>query len=172
MSGRNHLKTPHTPYPQDIHDAEDQCGSYAASHPGRFDEEVFQLVAAAGLAPGGETHERPARFRDVGSSLGQPVRPQGQVLRMGQQVVAVSRIGQGRLSRLGASPGLPSSCCVNSKWYCMPGSPSSTPPVAGVPCEAVKLAQSEPFAVEADNRVELIGGTRDAHAPRRRRSGP
>ena len=74
----------------------DERGGDPAPPPGRVHEQVFQVDDAAGLEPRGEPDKRPSFFRDPGASLGQPLGPQHQVLRMGQQVVTVTRIRQRR----------------------------------------------------------------------------
>src|SRR5262245_60983053 len=43
------------------------------------------------------------------------------------------------------------------------GQPQHDAPVAGVPGEAVEFGQPEPVAVKADDLIEPVGGTREAH---------
>jgi hypothetical protein len=91
-----HLQALHTPRSQNLRDAFDERGGNPAPHPARIYEQVFQLEDATGLDPGGEADKRPFFFRDLSTAPGQPLRPQNQILRMGQQVVTVTRIRQRR----------------------------------------------------------------------------
>ncbi len=82
----------------------------------------------------------------------------------------LSPIGVLRFHRRAAEPGQPRDHPFNLRQvFEVEHEQVLAAPVAGVTCEAVKLTRPEPIAVEADDRVELIGRSRDPHAPHRQR---